>query len=52
VPALKSKYCTLKTLLQVKEGRIFGIKYSDVLFREVPQPPNKKVLLEKVNDYV
>ena len=52
VPTLKSKYCTLKTLLQVKEGRIFGIKYADVLLREVPHPPNKKVLLDKVTDYI
>ena len=52
VPALKSKYCTLKTLLQVKEGKIFGIKYSDVVFREITHPPNVKVLLEKVTNYV
>ena len=44
VPSLKSKYCSLKTLLSVKEGKIFGIKYSDVQFREITHPPNKKVL--------
>ena len=52
VPALKSKYCTLKTLLAVKRGVLFGLKYQDIMFREITHPPNKKVLLEKLIGYV
>ena len=52
VPALKSKYCTLKTLLAVKRGVLFGLKYQDIMFREITHPPNKKVLLDKLTGYV
>ena len=35
MPALKSKYCTMKTLLNVKEGKLFGMKHSAMKFKKI-----------------
>jgi len=52
MPALKSKYCTMKTLLHVKEGKLFGMKHSAMKFKKIAQEPSKKVLLDKLIHYV
>ena len=52
MPDFKSKYCTMKTLLMVREGKLFGMKHSAMQFKKIAQVPSKKVLLEKLNDYV
>jgi hypothetical protein len=48
VPSLKSKYCTQKQLLAVKRGVLFGLKYKDVMLKEITHPPSKQVLLAKL----
>ena len=35
MPELKSKYCTMKTLLHVKEGKLFGMKHSAMKFKKI-----------------
>ena len=52
IPELKSKYCTMKTLLLVKEGKLFGMKHSGTRFKKIAQLPTKKVLLDKLINYV
>ena len=52
MPELKSKYCTMKTLLHVKEGKLFGMKHSAMKFKKIAQEPSKKVLLDKLIHYV
>ena len=52
MPELKSKYCTMKTLLHVKEGKLFGMKHSAMKFKKIAQEPSKKVLLDKLTHYV
>ena len=44
MPELKSKYCTMKTLLHVKEGKLFGMKHIAMKFKNIAQQPSKKVL--------
>ena len=52
MPELNSKYCTMKTLLHVKEGKLFGMKHSAMKFKKIAQEPSKKVLLDKLIHYV
>ena len=52
LPALKSRWTTLQRLLEVREGKIWGLKQSKVVYRICTRPPCCRVLTQKMDAYL
>lgn len=52
LPALKSRWTTLKKLLEVRDGKIWCPKQSQSVLRVCTRPPCCRVLSQKVDYYL
>ena len=48
LPAVKSRWTTQKRLLEVRDGKVWALKASDVVYRQCTRPPSCRVLSEKI----
>ena len=52
LPDLKSRYCTQKTLLKIRDGEYWCLKQDMVMTRVCTRPPSVHVLIEKLHQYL
>jgi len=52
LPNLKSRYVTQKTLLLIRDGKLWCLKQDQVLTRVCTRPPSVLVLVEKLHQYL
>ena len=52
LPALKCRWTTLQKLLQVRDGKLWGLKQPQVVFRICTRPPSCRVLAQKLDVYL
>jgi len=52
LPALKCRWTTLQKLLFVRDGKLWGLKQPQVVFRICTRPPSCRVLSQKLDDYL
>ena len=52
LPALKSRWTTLQRLLEVREGKVWALKQSKVVYRICTRPPCCRVLAQKLDAYL
>ena len=52
LPALKCRWTTLQKLLDVREGRLWALKQSHVVYRCCTRPPCCRILSLKLDDYL
>ena len=52
LPSIKCRYCTLKTLLKIREGQLWGLKQEHTVLRACTRPPSIRVLVEKLHFYL
>ena len=52
LPNLKSRYCTQKTLLKIRDGELWCLRQDHVLTRICTRPPSVNVLIEKLHAYL
>jgi len=49
LPSIKCRYCTLKTLLKIRENEFWGLKQEHVLYRLCTRPPSIRILVDKLH---
>ena len=52
LPALKCRWTNLQKLLDVREGRLWALKQSNVVYRCCTRPPCCRILALKLDDYL
>ena len=52
LPHVKSRFVTLKHLLAVREGKIYGLRQKDVNYMICTRPPSARILCEKLHSYL
>jgi len=52
LPALKCRWTNLQKLLQVRDGKLWGMKQPQVVYRICTRPPSCRILCEKVDSYL
>ena len=52
LPSIKCRYCTLKTLLKIREGQLWCLKQEHTVLRACTRPPSIRVLVEKLHSYL
>lgn len=52
LPSPKSRYCTQKTLLRIREGELWCLKQEMVVTRICTRPPSVYVLVDKLHKYL
>ena len=52
LPDIKSRFVTLKHLLAIREGKIYGLRENDIKYKACTRPPSAKVLCEKLHTYL
>ena len=52
LPALKCRWTTLQRLLEVREGKVWALKQSKVVYRICTRPPCCRVLAQKLDAYL
>jgi hypothetical protein len=52
LPALKCRFCTLKTLLKIREGEFWGLRQELVVTKICTRPPSIRVLVDKLHGYM
>jgi len=52
LPNLKSRYCTQKTMLQIRDGHLWSLRQDQVVYRTCTRPPSVNVLVQKLHNYL
>ena len=52
LPELDSKFVSCDNLVSIQAKKIFGLRVEDVVYRQCITPPNKQVLVDKLNYYL
>ena len=52
LPSIKCRFCTLKTLLKIREGELWGLRQDQVTTRLCTRPPSIRVLVKKLHGYL
>ena len=52
LPDVKSRFVTLKHLLAIREGKIYGLRQKDVKYMICTRPPSARILCEKLHSYL
>jgi hypothetical protein len=52
LPDEKSRFITLKKLLLIREGKIFGLREEKVQYKQCTRPPCSRVLCEILHGYL
>ena len=52
LPELDSKFVSSENLNNIQAKKIYGLRVEDVVYRQCVTPPNKQVLVDKLNHYL
>ena len=52
LPHVTSRFITLKHLLAIREGQIYGLRQKDVVYKVCTRAPSARILCEKLHTYL